>query len=668
MSTLSEITKAVQEIRKILQQSLTPEFFNSVKSACDSIARLLNDTTLTQEVKDILSRLNQLLQKVEDEGFIQKATALVAEMQKKLSELDMESCNKILKGLGDLLEQITNAHFIEHMVDALKAAKSIGDFFDVAKNFMGDPAMVLMTYGPYAAIVGLAMTKILNQTSKNSGDSVLIKHMQEMNESLRTLAITNIHNLRQKMFNTYRQITLGLKNQEYDFDPLFRQQMIEERDYAFKFINTVPRMREQSLLALASIENKLEELIEKFVTQEIHNQSLEQFLNYIGSGYQQYWKELLYYTVYSQQIGLLSAKVKPKISRHELNYESICRLYGTQSVNALMQKLSEAFFTNGGGELYYELVNSLNDSAGLFFTISELISRQHKEPVNITNSRLLELALQLQNFYYNSAPEFIKEEWKKINWPVGYEHQEHHLNERMITIIQARAFAEYVRVNAAYFFGLYPIPRELLNGVLDIPRGFYQLFRHPIQTFDGVGNLLKLEGWQNLGCAFYYHPVRMLTPSLVGGATSYALKASSTSSSVTHLNNNFFDVTKFKSGPNSFSSSAHSASTLTKATTLAPSTLAAPAVLSAEGVQMEKMKSRKAIPNDLPISPCIDWDKLWIYVISPTTKQENEINAYQMIMTWYHEIHGEKPSYHQSKSFFHPSCEAKQNSYSFAYK
>lgn len=622
---------------------------------------------LNQEIKDILFQLNQLLQKVEEEGFIQKATALMTEMQKKLSEIDIESCNIILEGLGDLLEQIKNAHFIEHMVDALKAAKSIGDFFDVAKNFMGDPAMVLMTYGPYAAIVGLAITKILNQTSKNSGDSVLIKHMQEMNESLRTLAITNIHHLRQRMFNTYRQITLGLKNHEYDFDPLFRQQMIEEKDYAFKFINTVPRMREQSLLALASIENKLEDLIEKFVTQEIHNPSLEQFLNYIGIGYQQYWKELLYYTVYSQQIDLLSAKVKPKISRHELNYESICRLYGTQSVNSLMQNLSRAFFTNGGGQLYYELVNSLNDSAGLFLTISELISR-NKEPIDIPNPTLLESVLQLQQFYHNGAPEFIKEEWKKINWPVGYEHQEHYLNERMITIIQARAFAEYVRVNAAYFFGLYPIPRDLFNGVLDIPRGFYQLFRHPIQTFYGIGNLLTLEGWQNLGRAFYYHPVRMLTPSLVGGATSYALKASCTSSSASHLNNNFLDITKFKSGLNSFLSSAHSASTLTTATTVAPSPLTAPAVLSVEGVQMEQMKSRKATPNELPISPCIDWDKLWIYVISPTTKQETEINAYQMIMTWYHETYEEKPSHHQSKSFFQHSCETKQKSYSFANK
>ncbi len=666
MSTLSEISKAIQEIRKLLQESLTPEFFRSVKSACDAIVRLLNDPTLTQEIKDLLARLNQLLQKVEEEGFIQKITEFMTVFQEKLSELDIESCNKVLEALGELLEQIKNTQFIEHMVDVLKSAKSVGDFFEVAKKFMGDPATVLMAYGPYAAIVGIALNKILSRKAKNSGDSLLIKQMQEMTDYLRTLTVTNIGNLRQQMFNTYKTITIDLKNHVYDDDPFFRQQMIEERDYAHKFINTVPRMRQESILALASIEKKLEKLIEKLVIEDINNQSLEQFLDYIGSGYQQYWEQLLDYTVYSQQGSLFGSQVRPKISCYEFNYESICRLYGTESVNSLMQKLSQAFFINGGGALYYELVNGLYDSAGLFLGISQLISR-NEEPIDIVDPKLLELASQLQSFYHQAAPEFIKEEWKKITWPVGYDHQEHHLNERMIAIIQARAFAEYVRVNAAYFFGLYPIPRELFNGILDIPKGIYQLVRHPVQTFYGLGNLLTFEGWHNLGRAFYYHPVRMLTPSLVGGATSYAVKVSSTSSGISYLKN-VSDVTKFKAGFDTFSYSANSTTSLSTATAFVPSSLAAPAVLPTEDVEKVEVISQKTTTYELEKCPPVDWDRLWAYIISHKADQETEVDAYQMIITWHHETNATQTLRHKSERFFQPALEVEQIACSLVHK
>ncbi|NDH09599.1 MAG: hypothetical protein EBY16_08325, partial [Gammaproteobacteria bacterium] len=646
-----------QEIRKLLQESLTPEFFKSVKSACDAVSRLLNDPAINQDIKSILSRLNELLKTAQEEGFIEKAVALMSELQKKLSELDMESCNKILAGLGDLIEQINNAHFIEHIVNALKAAKSVGDFFELAKTFMGEHSHILLTYGPYAAIVGLALSKILNHKAANQSDSQMQKYLQEINENLRVLTFTNIHFLRQTMLDNYRKISLDLNVNKYDFDPMLRQRMIQEKEYACKFINTVPMMKQESILALAPIEKKLEKLIEKFASQEINNQSLEEFLDYIGMGYQQYWFQLLNYTIYSQQIAVFSSQVKPQVSRHEFNFDGICRLYGTQSVRGLMQKLANEFFSHGGGRLYYELANSLHDSAGLFLAITQLVS-QNEEPVDIAIPEFVAPALELQRFYHDSAQEFIQQEWKKITWPIGYEHQEYHLNDRMIQIIRARAFAEYVQKNAGYFFGLYPIPREIFNSILDIPRGLYQIIRHPIDTIQGLGNLLTLDGWRCVGHSLYYHPVRMLAPSVLAGASNYALTASSSSSKLTHLKN-LADLNKFKAGTAVISAPACSATTLTTATSVTATTLTMPKILSAKGdIEMTTPHTTlHTAPHSLQTTPAIDWDNLWNYVIYQESKQDSEVDVYHMIQAWYQETQGQKPSRKMSERFFQPAAE-----------
>lgn len=90
MSSLSEILNAIHDIRTLLRQSLTPNFFNSVKSACDAISRLLHDPSLVSEIKKLLSDLHRLLQKIEEEDFIEKTTALITEIQNKLSQIGVK--------------------------------------------------------------------------------------------------------------------------------------------------------------------------------------------------------------------------------------------------------------------------------------------------------------------------------------------------------------------------------------------------------------------------------------------------------------------------------------------------------------------------------------------------------------------------------------------------
>lgn len=164
MSTLSEVSKAIQEIRKLLQKSLTPDFFKSVQAACDAVTKILNDPNISQNIKGILEEFNKLLKEANEKGLIGEVVRLTEEVRKKLSALDMASVNHILKNFGDLLEQAQNAQLIEHIVDALKAAKSIGEFVELAKNFVEGPIRgVLINFGPYGLIVGAALKARLIQ-------------------------------------------------------------------------------------------------------------------------------------------------------------------------------------------------------------------------------------------------------------------------------------------------------------------------------------------------------------------------------------------------------------------------------------------------------------------------------------------------------------------------
>lgn len=644
MSTLSEISKAIQEIRQLLKKSLTPEFFNSVKTACDAISKILNDPNISQNVKGILTEFNKLLKEANDRGLVDEVVRLTEEVQKKLCELDMAAFNNTLRDIADLLEQAKNAQLIDHIVDALKAAQSIGDFVELAKTFMDGPiGSALIKYGPCAPIVGIALKLALSNFQGKKSNSEIVELLKENNRLLSIGTLRGIQSLLEVKYASYEDKKLKLAHGTYDFDPEFRKKMIEKMNHDDFFIKTVPLIDQEKVSELSVIQNKLEELLKKFAEPEIKNENLEHYLGYIGKGYEQYWNELLNYLVYFHQTLRLEKLNKPELSRHERNYDSICRLYGKKEVHAIMKGLTKNFSINGGDSLYYELANSLEDSPGVFLILTQYLSLYKNVP---DQNQLPKPIVQLQTYYHDKAEQFIEEEWKKIEWPIGHEHLNLELDKTMIDIIRARAFAEFCQNTSRYFFGLYPVPRELYNGVLDFPRGIWHTIRHPINTIKGFGSLFTTDGWTNIGRSIWHHPIRVLTPAVISGGCSYGvghlpgvLAPTTQATAHIHTLNGVISTTSIKT------TGALSAQTAAMATP----TLTLPNLISAATTQetkkiVDKNSSQEtsAIKElSIYVTP-EDWSTLWNRLLSPGEQLKTGLHAYILIGEWSEEIKHQK--------------------------
>lgn len=520
-ATLSEITKSIQEIRKTLQDSLTPEFLNSVKASTEAVTKIQADPNVSQNTKEMLNEFNRLLKEAADKELIGEVVKLTEETQKKLTELEMPVFNGTLRVINNLLVEAKNANLIEHIVDAMKAVKSIGDFVALAKQFMEGPVgSILINYGAYGLIVGSSLRLVLSKYLEKKNDSKSLELLRETNQFLSVQTIISLEELREAKWKSYKKLSKELHNGELDFDPELLQKAKEKKEDDLFFINTIPKIPKEKVLDLAAITNKLEDLLKKFAEPEIKNENLNNYLGYIGKGYKAYWNDLLNYLIYSHKTIPLRKPNKPELSRHERNYNSICRLYGSKEVQTIMLGLMEDLAKNGGDALYYELANSLEDSPGLFLIFAQYISQEQSCP---PQTLFPPSAVQLQTYYHDKAENYIREQWQKTKWPLGQEQLRDALDDTMVEIIKVRAFAEFCQSTACYFFGLYPLPRELYNGVLDIPRGLWHTLRHPIETIQGLGTLFTKEGWANLGQSLIHHPLRVLTPALLPGACSYGL-------------------------------------------------------------------------------------------------------------------------------------------------
>lgn len=313
------------------------------------------------------------------------------------------------------LEQTQNAQFIDHMVDGLKAAKSLGEFAELAKTFMEKSTNVLIKYGPYAAVVGTTLKVLLGEyvSNKTEMESEIVKILRESNTYSAQTALATTELLRKAMFADLRKINKDLKNGLYDQDPELLKIMMDERDYDLFFIKTMQQLSKESLTSLSVVKYKLEKLLQHFAETEIKHESLGDYLDSIGKSHKQYWNEFLNYIVYSHKTNPWGKPVKVKLSQYERNYRGICRLYGEEEVYAIMNGLTKNLAKNGGDELYYELANSMEDSAGMFLTLVQRASQNNSFSVY---AQFFKPVVQLQTYFHEKAEEYIKEQWQKTKW------------------------------------------------------------------------------------------------------------------------------------------------------------------------------------------------------------------------------------------------------------
>lgn len=99
------------------------------------------------------------------------------------------------------------------------------------------------------------------------------------------------------------------------------------------------------------------------------------------------------------------------------------------------------------------------------------------------------------------------------------------LTPAMQNIICTRALAEFCYQHAPYFCFPANVPREIINGVIDVPQGLYKLCTtNPLRTGSNIYNtFFTATGRQGFVNSIYQHPIRFLTST----ATSYGLSVGS---------------------------------------------------------------------------------------------------------------------------------------------
>lgn len=537
MSTLSQISRAVQEIRQLLHNSLTPEFFRSIKETCDAINELLSDPSIKANLSSSLAELNKLLAEANKQGLVKESLDLVKQIQRVLGEVDMEAVNTILLNIGSLLEQAKEAKLIEHFVDALKAAKSIGEFFELSKKVSEKVIGYGGDYGVFVPVIGTALYKITSIYLNKKDDSELVKLMRENNGYSALNVLTSLQSLRATHLIAYVNITHSINKGVYDNDELLSE-MSRERDYAKRVVQSIPQMDEKNLKNLSDLNTKLENLLSHFVESEIKNESLQDVLGYMGASYQQYMDPLLKYVVYSSQ-SLPGKPVKPEMSRYERNYLGTCRYYGKEQIDSVMMGLAGEYVKNGGDDLYYVLANSFENAPSVFIDLAKYIALPREFELDVEQYNAQPAYIKALREYYNQgAEQYIREALTATKWPIGLEYLKDQLGSNdadtniTIDIIKARAFAEFCHNTSSYFFGYHYVARDVGKGLLDVPTGLFNTLAHPLQTIRGVGRLFTLNGWADIGKGAWNRPWRFassLAPGLaVGGYASFHAMAPTT--------------------------------------------------------------------------------------------------------------------------------------------
>ena len=637
MTTQSEISKAIKEIKHFLQNSLTPEFFISIKSTSATIAELLEDPSIDIDTASSLASLSTRLKEASKQGHVADSLDLMAEIQKKLSEVDSPLVNRLLESIKLLLEEAKEAQLIEHFVTAMEAAKSIGEFFDMSEKFGEIAIDVLGDYGVYVPIIGKVLHQIASIYQEDEAKNVARQNKEFSAFNL----LVNLQMLRGMHLTDYERITLNINAGAYGIDTPFLHQMTEERDYASRALQASPRMKIETLNILQLLNGKLEKLLSHFVVPEIKNESLHDVLDNIGASYPKYMNNFLKYVVYSSQSLPYGRPPKPELSPYERNYRGICTYYGKKQIDSIMKGLVTNFVNNGGDDLYYALANSFENAPDVFIEFTHFISLPQ---LNLEhNNKVPDYIKKMSEYFHLGAEQYIQAKWKKTIWPIGLEYLKKQLgvNEAdsnlTIELIKVRAFMEFCHKTSSYFFGYHYVGRDIGKGLLDIPTGLINTVTNPGSAITGVCNLLTLEGWANIGTSIWNRPLRFtasITPGLAVGAYA-SFNAFTPSVHTVNTINKAHLLHQVGSPLSTLHTSVVGSQSLAMVTTSTGVNTVATTSLKrdkSENVEFKVNKVEVATKNGR------GWDKLWVLLLPDLAQAKTAMDFYEMLNTLSQEL------------------------------
>ncbi len=536
---IHELARQIEALRLMLESKFSAEFMGKINATLDLILKTLGDPQLQEQAKAALANINAILNSINQSNLIEKAAELttkisnfVDNINKILGEIDPKVIANIVNNLNGFLDKLNEVKFIENISSALQGIGSFKQLVAVVAD-LSTPAKILM-YGLTGAQIGVMLTGLLETLLTNKADSEL-KQLITVNKQQLSIQIAQLE-LTATDFLANREKNL------HAYPELRYSDLLERKAvYYKKIVENSLEWNDSSLLCMQKAQEVGEELFVQMYQPMLDNEDITRYLDRIGKTVSN-WGGLVEYTTYHSQWALGKLN-KPTMSRDELSYSMVQRLYG-KVVDSIMLGLVTKIGENGGNDLYYTLVNSFENAAFQFHETMRQIP-QEKLGFTFPESPWSVNANQLTKYYHdetplriyksqNNARWYIKVEWDCFDWEQQGISNPPELKPEVAEIIRARAYIEFCKQASPYFFAPYNMPREILNGVIDLPVGVWNVVRHPINTVTSIAwNFFTPAGWYSMGSNLWNHPTRMLTTSATtaGVATAGAFGISKLASS-----------------------------------------------------------------------------------------------------------------------------------------
>lgn len=536
MSTLSEISKLIREIRDFLNNRLSQQFMDSIHRTMDNIDRILRDPQVEENIKGVLSGLNKMLRTINDKNVIGKITDVIDNVNRILSSADKDTAKRILDKIEKLLNDANQADFINKIIKALDSIGSLSGLIKLMTR-LETPAIVAF-YGYSAlsivSVIGKAATILSYQKRENRlleslSHLVNTNYMQLYYQKL-SLRLTAIQT---KMAHEARV----MEHPEIQYNDVYYS-YCEENEIALR---ALPQIDTNAEIFLLTIENQVIATLRVFFAEEPENTAMQNYLDGVTSCDDNFL-DVLNYVVSSHQVRPFISKPKrPEQPLIALNYNRLKYSYtqNQQDIDNIVIELVAKLKKNGGHALYSDIANSFEDGTKIFSEcLSQAYSNNHQKNEPMFGDMQWQTHFnQLQATICN-ASQFIQERWQNIDWQRSNFRRSPDLSILVVKIITFRAILEFANEYAPYLCFPYNLPRDVFNGVVDIPLGLYTTVRHPINTLINLFGLLSPKGATQFFQGVYNHPARFLTSS----AASYGIGCglSKSAHSINISNHSFF--------------------------------------------------------------------------------------------------------------------------------
>ena len=459
-------------------------------------------------------------------GGVDNALAQATEFLTAINNQDLVA--NIGNTLGAL---VTGSESISTSLEGLAAIAS--DLSSPAKIFM---------YGSVGSLVAQGIFQAIKIYLDRRGDKI----MEQLLSQAQIQTTINIAQMRQLAANT-------LINYEQNIQSIPTEQQVMLCDTIEEAKNILQHTHPIDIRSLEIIK-RVQEVIESKVLPKLYQEELsknETFQTVLDRMTLDdlNWQALSDYTIASCNWNPLKKQVQPvQFGRTQQSYDSIRRLYNTipgiDDVDQVMRKIETHFAKNGGNQLYYYVADSFADGSALFSRLAGFVMHLDINLGPDTNlgipQNVLDVLIQMRAAYVE-ARDLAEKNWEAVG-QARKQPSFQTLSPAAVDLIVARAYVRFFTQTTGYFFFPYNTPREVYNGIWDVPMGIldlavgtakgvkysaeFLLENGPIETASAVRdasicvweNMTK-EQVQNMGgaiaTAILNHPVRMATSTVI---------------------------------------------------------------------------------------------------------------------------------------------------------